>query len=173
MRVVFLDIDGVLNTDKNYRDWRAAIKADGTSPEDMLSPHTKLLFEKRCVDVLNTITDVTKAHIVVSSSWRKIYEDPRRPELHFSDLVALLKEVDVAAPILGKTPADLPRKFSELIPRGREIQAWLARNQDVDKFVILDDEEDMIHLKNRYVQTDARVGLSSKDAERAIKLLTL
>jgi len=52
--------------------------------------------------------------------------------------------------------------------RGEEIQLWLDNYQAkssfmidevVDQFVILDDDEDMNHLKNHLIQTDYQVGL--------------
>jgi len=52
MKIIFLDIDGVLN---NYNSY---VK------------ETRIVWEKECVDRLNKITDKTGAKIVISSTWR-------------------------------------------------------------------------------------------------------
>lgn len=52
MKVIFLDFDGVLNTEFNDRDKYGH------------------LFNQRCVDNLKYIIDNTGANIVISSTWR-------------------------------------------------------------------------------------------------------
>ena len=58
MRIIFLDIDGVLNSELWYKEVKYA---------NLEEKH----FSPALVENLNTITDQTGAKIVVSSSWRK------------------------------------------------------------------------------------------------------
>ena len=65
---------------------------------------------------------------------------------------------------IGKTP-----KLWE--KRGLEIQKWLDKNPGVDKFIILDDDSDMVHLMSHLLQTDGEFGLTNEIADEAIKRL--
>lgn len=141
MRVIFLDIDGVLVT-------RAEI---------MVASGMRATAKASCVAVLNRITDVTGAVIVVSSSWRYGGEQWMREKLI---------EWGVRAEMIGITPVRWK------VDRGREIQAWIATAGPVDAIVILDDDSDMAHLLSRLVKTEMVNGLTEAHAERAITLLT-
>jgi hypothetical protein len=58
------------------------------------------------------------------------------------------------------------------ITRGHEIDFWLRKHPEVDRFVILDDSGDMAMHKNRLVQTDPDVGLVDEDVELAIRMMS-
>lgn len=174
MKIVFLDIDGVLNTSKQYHEYRT-IKSKETlegADWDQYS-FNELLFGKEHIDVLNNLIEKTGAKIVISSTWRRFYSGRigRRP---FADLVALLKKVGIKGDVIGKTPDQLETKFSQQVSRGTEIQEWLNEHKDlgVEAFVILDDDSDMDHLKMKMVQTDYRYGLTPSDGEQAIIILS-
>jgi len=79
-KVIFLDIDGVLN---NESCW-------GKRP---LSTN----FAKECVENLNEITEVTDACIVVSSSRRILFG--------LDELIGMLTSVGVKGSIIGVTPS--------------------------------------------------------------------
>ena len=55
--------------------------------------------------------------------------------------------------------------------RGIEIQTWLDENPGVEKFIILDDDSDMVHLMPHLLQTDGEFGLTNEIADKAIKRL--
>ena len=132
MKIIFLDIDGVLN---NY---------------DTLGKG--LRWEPSLVKILNRIIQETKAEIVLSSTWRKI-----------KSLRNIIKN-DMKIKYIGKIPS-LYKK------RGIEIQAWLDNNPDVEKFIILDDDSDMVHLMSHLLQTDGKYGLTIEIADKAIEIL--
>ena len=81
MRVVFLDIDGVLVTRESL------MKASGMRAQA----------QPRCVQALNSITDATGAAIVVSSTWRYGGVEWIRNKL---------KEWGVTADVIGATALD-------------------------------------------------------------------
>lgn len=153
MRVIFLDIDGVLNS-PDFQIHRFQ-RGPGRRPIDPV-----------CVEHLNTLIRQTQARIVVSSTWR--HEGLTR-------IRRTLRDHSVTAAVVGTTPILERRTTSGLyaVPdRGHEIQAWLDGTRfTVERFVILDDDADMAHLIGHLVRTDYRTGLTAADAERACALL--
>lgn len=150
MRVVFLDIDGVL--------------VPGPSED---RPSNRDLARPEAVAALNRITRETDASIVVSSNWRIKFDLAR--------LQQMLEGWGVEGVIGSRTPAIDPEPFNKNpavpVDRGEEIEAWLEAHPRVESFVILDDDADMGRLRNRLVQTNERTGLTEADADRAITLL--
>ena len=159
MKVIFLDIDGVLATQRTRFD----------------------CFDGQCVSHLNKILEVTDARIVISSTWRightteelieicKVGHDfdpgdkrPARVEDQNNRLIANA--------IVGRTI-----QLNEYMCRGREIDDWLkdaeAQGIPVESFVILDDDSDMEPHMGKLVKTDCYTGMSSEHAQEAIKLL--
>jgi hypothetical protein len=87
-----------------------------------------------CIKNLNLIIEVTGSQLVVSSSWRYSH--------NIVGLQKLLEYRGFKGELIDITPINLmgPNKV-----RGQEIQAWLDLNPEVDRFVILDDDDDMSH----------------------------
>ncbi len=104
MKVLFLDIDGVLN-------WA------GT--EDKIDGYTGLCPER--IARLNRILEaVPGLKIVISSTWRHCFSSSAYKD--FPGLVRLLKKRGLKkdAKVIGATP----KKFS-YVPRGGEIRMWI------------------------------------------------
>jgi hypothetical protein len=124
MKVIFLDIDGVLN-------WA------GT--EDRINGFIGLCSER--IQRLNAITDAhPDAKIVVSSTWRKSFFPGGYKD--FDGLVQLLHDRGVKAEIIDYTPW----RFSYQ-PRGAEIREWIEdwRQENPGQelvYVVLDDDTD-------------------------------
>lgn len=175
MKIVFLDIDGVLNTSREYYRYDQAYKNDpDPQATARLSPHNRHvehLFGKEHVEALNSLTDQSGAKIVVSSSWRLFYSGSGDSP-PFSELITLLKRVGVTGEVIDRTPTVLPKKMSMPMYRGTEIQAWLsAHEEDVENFVILDDDNDMVHLTKKLIRTKGSVGLTPIDVKKALRVL--
>lgn len=150
-RVIFLDIDGVLNNRGCYRPGNRT--PFGVNPDPI------------SVLVLNHIIKEARAAVVVSSTWRLSGLDHMR---------TVLSAWGVEGKVLDITPKLHTSKGDITIsaPRGSEISAWLARNPDVESYVILDDDDDMQPLpKTRLVQTTFESGLTTVEGCRAIQLL--
>lgn len=154
MRVIFLDIDGVLNSAEYYRKY-------GPKP----APHA---LDPEAINYVNAIAKRARASIVVSSTWRKWYTLPVLRE-H-------LRIAGLTAPIVGKTPVierELMKGLYVSAQRGKEIQRWLdTTRRKVESFVILDDDNDMTGLEKYHVRTDSDCGLTIADVERAFEILT-
>lgn len=152
MRVLFLDIDGVLNFQSyiiQHANGGSSLSCEIVDPE--------------CVARVSTICAATDAKVVISSSWRILMEQDR--------LVAFLERNGFRGEVIGYTPSI--SKNGRI--RGDEIQAWLDHSvpegETVEAFVILDDDSDMGKLLPRLVKTSFEVGLRDEHVSKAIALL--
>lgn len=175
MKVIFLDMDGVLNNRSSMRkSFYHEKQPDGTlrmvgrvhPPEN--PPYYSV--HPPCVLRLKRVVRETGAVIVVSSSWRyhSQWEEVIRHALEWGGFPD--------APILGRT------QRSNHGFRGDEVQAWLinwaARHnlaepeKRVTSYVIVDDDTDFLDDQLPFfVQTSRVSGLKKTDANRMIKIL--
>lgn len=145
-KIIFLDVDGVLNNES----W--AIRC---AEESNYYPLFEYGLEYRALSLLADIVRETGASVVISSSWRKIR--PAKESLLF-----YLDHWNI--PLAGETP------YIGGI-RGDDIQAWLDEHPEVERFVILDDNDDMGDLIPHLVQTTWKNGLQPIHKDAAIHLL--
>lgn len=136
-KVLFLDIDGVLNS-------RRTVIATGGYPHSF-EPSCRARFDWVAVRMIRELCEKEGASIVLSSSWRhgknSVHECANGLDL----------------PIFDKTP-DLPGV------RGEEIQDWLNRHPEVTHYAIVDDNSDMLGSQaDHFVQTSEEDGLSFSD----------
>lgn len=115
-KILFLDIDGVLNSH------RSLVAANGY-PLDF-SPKGMKQFDMVGVGLIRRLCSDPDTSIVLSSTWR----------LHFTAF-EVAKALDL--PVVGVTP-NLPGI------RGLEINAWLSRHPEVERYAIVDDDSDML-----------------------------
>jgi hypothetical protein len=160
MKIIFLDIDGVLNSFQKHAD--RSVPHNVWRPEVMQAMGIELEVYPDLVERLNLITETTGARIVISSSWRIGYL------ADWSDVVIHLHNAGLKGFILGRTPWG-----ENLKTRGAEVAAWFGKHPDekVDSFVILDDNPGMEPYNDHFIQTDHKVGLQSRDIEEAIHML--
>ena len=134
MRVLFLDIDGVLNSTKTC-------VAFGGYPMEL--QHIEA-FDKAAIKLIQRLCDSSGVQIVLSSAWRLTH--------HFGDVAKAL-----ALPIIDRTP-------NLLGPRGNEIKAWLDKHVEVTHYAIVDDDADMLDYQMPFfVQTSHFEGLTWAD----------
>lgn len=152
INIIFLDIDGVLNTGRK-QDLQEEI--DGR----MKFQH-QFNFDEECMKNLKEIIFKFDAYVVISSSWR-IEKD----KVYMRELLRNFKEYDIDNRIIDTTPS-----FSTT--RGEEIKRWLFDNKErISNYVILDDEDDMIDLRNHLVLYDDYYGFNYKAEIEAEKIL--
>ena len=175
--VIFLDIDGVLNSETHLRrldeQHRQLGHTDPARPKHETTCECYRLecqIDRDAVVRLNRLVAETGAKIVISSSWRKLM-DP--PELH-----RVLENHGLVAEIIGETPDGhndpaMLATFGHIdrIFRGHEIDLWLKQHPEVTRFVVLDDSSDMAMHKNRLVQTDCEEGLLDEHVDLAIRMM--
>lgn len=160
-RVIFLDFDGVLNSDPWI--WEQCKKPGGQE---------KVLREvgPEFVALLNQLVERSGAKVVVSSSWRICYTDDKLQEI--------LNAAGFKGEVIGSTKSLFRRSPERIYPeekqveRGEEIQVWLNEHPGVESFVILDDSDDMAHLrKTNFVHTNPMEGLRQRDVDKALGIL--
>lgn len=152
MKVIFLDIDGVLN-ESDYRK------------EMMSKGHISVVLQQEQLVLLKRIVDATEASIVLTSSWRKFWRNNECVDSAGQIIVKALDEHDLF--IIDKTP--IIRAGS----RSNEVEAWLKNKPYVSQYVILDDNDYSWSrkLRTHWIQCPAATGLTTHLAERAIDVL--
>jgi hypothetical protein len=160
MKVIFLDIDGVLNS-FDYMHGANAVWHESDHDYDIIRDKYGQKFDPRCVLWLEWIVKKTGAKIVISSSWRmsglRVMQD-------MWDLRNLPGEV------IDITP-DAVNAMDE--SRGREIQLWLDKNE-VDTYCIIDDDSDMLSSQSLFfVQTKSKYGITRGEALDVVSTLNI
>src|SRR4051794_35335316 len=105
MKIIFSDIDGVLNCN--------------TTPNPRKFP---FMVDAVLLKRLNRLVELTGAQVVLSSSWR-------------FDPAGIFSAKHYGIPFVDTIP-DLPEQ-----PRCEEILAWLRDHPEVDRFIVIDDED--------------------------------
>ena len=135
MKIIFLDIDGVLNTNSN---------------KEISNDKLKLLSE---------LVSKTGAEIVLSSSWRNWWNNPKT-NIPSSFITKWKNQfLDNNISITLTTELECPKNLS--------IEKFIIQH-DVKRYVVLDDEP--IDISN-LVKTDAEQGLTQSDCLKAYQLL--
>jgi histidinol phosphatase-like enzyme len=154
MKVIFLDIDGVLNSGNYVKN----PNIDFDDPAYQIDPEA--------VVRLNKITDATGAKIVVSSTWRNAFREHPTP---VPALQECLQSYKITGEVIDMT-VDKPNAIRNR--RGKEIQVWLDTHySEIEKFVIIDDDVDMGRLRSHQVKTLFEDGLQDSHVERIIEIL--
>lgn len=162
IKIIFLDFDGVLNSDIyfNSKVFKESTKEMSSEEIMLLSHHTHI--DPSAIQILNQLVEKSGAQVVVSSTWRIMYS--------VEELNAILKSRGATFEIIAATPRYPDCRVATL--RGDEIQGYLdSLNEAPESFVILDDINNMAHLTKFLVLTNDYYGLTIKDMEMALKIL--
>jgi hypothetical protein len=128
MKVIFLDIDGVLATAYEFLMNKQKFQKKNYVAEHLNIPYP---FNDGCVKVFNEILLKTNAEIVLSSDWRKFWT------LEELDLIFRFNGV-IKSP-MAVTDID-PVSMSWLEKnRAGEIGKYLVNNRDIEQWVAIDD----------------------------------
>ena len=163
MKLIFLDVDGVLNSERNVAAHKRYPHPFVPGAEGFNSHMDEL--DPLAINMVKRLCDETGASIIISSSWRLIIP---RPQVWIAKLHEYFKWED--APIIGITPT------SSSGFRGGEINAFIGRWNDehpedkVEEFVILDDSSDFFP-DQPLVRTDPTNGFLFYDFVRALHVL--
>jgi hypothetical protein len=162
MKVLFLDVDGVLN------GW-GGCPCNDYGQNDARTDHMMCSVLATRIQRLCEKADLK---IVVSSSWRNSRSQ--------AEMAQLFRGCGITAEVVGMTPTFAvmtgPPGTRELFAnRGEECMAWLNRRSagEIDNFVIFDDmgEKQFPSVLDHLVQTDGYVGVHDHDIDKAIALL--
>src|ERR1700716_1837184 len=134
MKVIFLDIDGVLNC-KN-------------TPIPRKVPY---IVDSELLKCFESLLERTGAKVVLSSTWRY-------------DPAGLFSAKHWGVPFIDVTP-DMPTQ-----PRRNEVLAWLKQHPGVDRYAVIDDEDDELDDLPLF-QPSAKTGLTMEIVRGAAKYL--
>ena len=133
MKVILLDIDGVLNTNTDFIEARVYGHPVNNLQEGKVIQRGKLA-------ILEVLVKHTDARIVLSSTWRLKYNLDQIHEMFVERGWTLDRDI-----LIDQTP-NHSRGLSDnsYRHRGNEIKEWLNNQSDVESFVILDDKSEYI-----------------------------
>lgn len=154
MKIIFLDIDWVLNSFDNMRAMHCVAK----KPEDHDLHRDEYgdFFDPRCVNWLKSILIETEAELVISSSWRMIGLEKIR---------LLWSTRNLPGKIVGITGKDWDKI------RWEEIDDYIKDN-NIENYIIIDDDSDMMpHQLDRFIHTKWDWGLTYNDYKRSVEIL--
>lgn len=144
-RLIFLDIDGVLNSHK---------RSDEIGDQSVLP----IGIDRTCLGLLKNFCEEIKASIIISSTWRKAH-----PSVNwFIGMFAAHGWYFPEAPIIGMTIC------SSSGYRGGEIDEYVSHIGNCD-YVIFDDGCDFLP-QHPLIHVDTRVGLQEHDIQKALKI---
>jgi hypothetical protein len=159
MKVIFLDIDGVLVTG----DYWKQLELENKTARDEDHHH---LFSPSCVANLEKLIEETDAKIIVSSTWRWLGEDK---------LIEIFKRRGVTGDIIGITSLERMKENGIYSgeSRGRQIQEYIEENKDdIENYVIIDDDSDMLDSQlDNFVHTTFDSGFNTIALEQALEIL--
>lgn len=158
-KIIFLDIDGVLNT--CWWERKMSIDKYGYA------------FDPKAVANLKRIVEETGADIVISSSWKC---------MGLTQMEEMWNDRNLPGKIIGITPNSVSDELllhadidsMELFHiRDEEIKEWLTKHgKRVSNYAIIDDMDNMLpEQQSHFVQTNPEVGITKEDSEKAIKIL--
>ena len=149
-KILFLDFDGVLNTEL----YQGLLRYQGKPWQDEYGA----FFDPKAVKQLKRIIDATDADIVVESSWKYLGLDAMKELWKVRNLPGTI--IDITPSLLGKN-------------KGVEIASWLSKyaKQDI-RYVIIDDEYVILDSQlPHFILTNPYEGITEEQANRAISML--
>ena len=155
MKVIFLDVDGVLNT---------------PSSESRCGEYIGIDDEK--VEKLKKIVEKTKTEIVLISTWKKYWrkEEKLKPLQDYSANYLDEKLAKQGLKAIDKTKDKADGRY---LSRGESILEYVYRN-NVENYIILDDcqfDYDGCDLTDNYIKTNQIEWLSEQQVKAACETL--
>lgn len=158
MRIVFLDIDGVLNSQDAYKAGECKY-VEWINDRGEKDHHQSFCSWSK--EYLNKLIEETEAKIVISSTWR----------MRGLDYMRKIWEIEeMKGEIIGVTPSFRGDISGYNIPRGCEIEKWLEDRRfshinwdpdlqekymiesGIENYIIIDDDSDMLYgQRNHFI----------------------
>ena len=150
-KIIFLDIDGVLNHEKWYDKTVGNANIGYQGDIDPVS-----------ISLINQIIEETDAKVIISSTWRFDFKNTCT-KLYIAGLIK--------GSIIDKTPNYQYTHINQYGVRGNEIKGSIVINK-IEQYVILDDDCDMLlEQKDNFIHIDSFVGVTEENVIEAIKIL--
>lgn len=156
-KIIFLDIDGVLNSHAWWDKFNELKLHEEEGYDFDLDPEAIMRLNK----ILMLVPEVK---IVITSTWRFDYKDT----------VERLQAQGLIIPIIGCTTTSTLYHEGTYMPRGVLVKKWLNENTagTTCNYVILDDDIDfLIEQRWNFIHTNIEIGLTDDDVQRTIAIL--
>lgn len=156
IKVIFLDIDGVLNYDNWY--------VSNEYQKLQWNEDNELDIDPACAERINNICKETGAKIVISSDWRISW---------YGTTMRLERGGINPEYILDKTPERMWINIPNFDhSRGAEIEDWLVFHPECKKYAIIDDRTDFKENQKPYfVHVNPHIGLTDELMFKVINIL--
>ena len=152
MRVIFLDVDGVLNN----RHTRVTTSDGWCFVDDHIVARLKRLL------------NLSGARIVLSSTWREGWhqEDESKNDISFIELRDKFNQFGIEI---------FDRTGEMRMHRWQSIKEYMERPREdpIEHYVIIDDWDDMGEYSDHLVWTNPSAGLTEADVQEALRILEI
>lgn len=127
MKIIFLDVDGVLNTSKTFKRVYDLFKNTGKK---------ELEIDLFRLEYLKQIIDQTGAKIVLSSSWRRFFDKID------NKIIPLNEKGRDFYNLLNNYGIEIYDKLNNELCNSREklVIEWLSKRDGIESFIMIDDE---------------------------------
>ena len=158
MKLIFLDIDGVLNNTKDVKKYRIFLKG---KRKVLIDIEPFFYFKKLLKEIEEEKLDI---RVVISSSWRlgTTASDWKKLFQHY----------------FGNSNIIIGRTLHLECDRGLEILNFLQmmdeKKETIEDYIVIDDDiEDIIYYvgKKRIVRTSVKRGLTNSDVKKIVRKL--
>jgi len=159
LKVIFLDIDGVMNSVRSF-----IATSRGKRKFDTIDEREAATIDPIAVALINEVVERTGAEIVVSSTHRQWFIKAGVKDI--PGLRVYMKNLGIEKEILDCTDVLHTQ-------RGHEIKDWLDRHAKfVIAYVIIDDDSDMLPEQFEFfIDTDCNDGFMFEHFIKAIEIL--
>ena len=166
-KVIFLDFDGVLNTEYH----QDLLQIQGKSWQDEYGA----FFDPNAVKQLERIIKATNADIVVESSWKYLGLDAMKDLWEVRNLPGRIIDITPSTIsdeyLLNLDLDDFSNKMHHC--KGLEIVSWLSNYETQDiRYVIIDDEYVILDSQlPHFILINPYEGITEEQANKAISIL--
>ena len=152
MKAIFLDIDGVLNNQEHLLLLHNRFLGREQYLQLLQGLHETPLDYRSCI-LLQKLLYETSAEVILSSTWR------------LSE-----KHIEGIRKYGGIEIKDITPRLDTI--RGEEIQAYSDKHPEIENYVILDDDSDMLPEQIcHFVKCDSKIGFTDKEYEKCWEIL--